>query len=88
MKIHIPADFTLHELQAFIEGERAEAVEGYYTAEEWAEHFDINVKKMRKLLKQAKERGLLNMIRVERPTLDNKMHLVPTYALMKKEEEP
>ena len=87
MKIHIPADFTLDELQAFIEGERQEAIEGYYTAEEWAEHFNVHIKRMRKILKRAKERGFLDMVRVNRFALDNKTYPVPVYALKKVSNE-
>lgn len=87
MNIHIPADFTLDELRAFIEGEREESVEGYYTSREWAEHFELPIKRMRKLLLQAKEKGLLEMKRIPRISLDEKVHQVPTYALKKKPDE-
>lgn len=87
MEIHIPADFTLGELQAFIEGERTETVEGYYTAREWADHFGIHIKKMRVLLKEAKAKGLLDMRRTERVALDDKVHRAPVYALRKAPDE-
>jgi len=87
MEIHIPADFTLAELQAFIEGEKTEAVKGYYTAAEWAEHFGIHVRKMHEILKQAKKLKRLHMIRVRRLALDDKMCSVPAYALIKKDDE-
>lgn len=87
MEIHIPADFTLDELQAFIEGERQEAVEGHYTAKEWADHFGIHIKKMRRILKRAKEQGFLHMVRVDRLALDDKIHSVPAYALIKAQNE-
>jgi len=65
MNIHIPADFTLNELQAFIDGQQtAEPPEGYYTAEEWADHFEIYITKMRGILKRAKAGGLLDMMHV------------------------
>jgi hypothetical protein len=87
MEVHIPADFTLDELRAFIEGEREESVEGYYTAKEWAEHFEVPIKRMRELLTRAKLKGLLDMKRLSRPSLDEKMHQVPAYALKKKLDE-
>jgi len=86
VNIKIPADFTLAELRAFIEGGVQEAPEGYYTAREWAEHIGINVKLMRELLGQAKEQGLLRMIRVKREALDGKAHMVPVYALQSKSD--
>jgi hypothetical protein len=81
VNIHIPADFTLKELRAFIEGKAHEAPEGYYTACEWAEHFHIGLNLMRKLLRQAKERGLLRMIQVQREALDGTSYNAPMYAL-------
>lgn len=88
MKIHIPADFTLNELQAFIEGkEAAEPPEGYYTAQEWADHFDISITRMRKILNQAKDKGLLDMIYARRKTLDEKSGRVPVYALRTKDAD-
>jgi len=87
MNIHIPADFTLAELRAFIEGEVREAPEGYYTAREWAAHFGVHPKRMRALLRQAKERGLLAMARVMREALDGKDMPIPVYALAKPKVE-
>jgi len=89
MKIHIPADFTLAELRAFIRGEAHEAPEGYYTAREWAARFKTHPKKMRELLVQAKAKGQLEMAKVTREALDGKPVSVPVYAFVKpKGEEP
>lgn len=86
MNIHIPADFTLSELRAFIEGDAQEAPEGYHTAKEWAKHFGVNIKVMRGLLRQAKERGLLDMVKIPGVALDDKGYTVPVYALQGKNE--
>jgi hypothetical protein len=86
VNIHIPADFTLSELRAFIEGEAQEAPEGYYTASEWADHFCINIELMRKLLREAKEKGLLQMTKVPRQSIDEKGYMVPVYALRGKDD--
>jgi len=87
MNIHIPADFTLNELQAFIDGQQtAEPPEGYYTAEEWADHFEIYITKMRGILKRAKAGGLLDMMHVYREALDGKPYKVPVYALQSKDQ--
>jgi len=86
MNICIPTDFTLSELQAFIEGEAYQAPEGYYTAREWAEHFKINVGLMRELLKQAKARGVMRMTHARRESLDGRNCPVPVYALQGKKD--
>ncbi len=88
MNIHIPADFTLAELRAFIEGEEKAVPEGFYTAREWAKHFDIDLTSMRELLKQAKKQGLLQMTWIRRKTLDERTCRVPVYALQSKSEDP
>jgi len=86
MNIHIPADFTLNELQAFIDGqETAEPPEGYYTAEEWASHFEIYITKMRKILRRAKDKELLDMTHIYREALDGKPYKVAVYALRGKD---
>jgi len=85
MNIRIPADFTLSELRAFIEGEAQEAPEGYYLAQEWADHFGIGIIAMRKLLSQAKGRGLMRMMWVRRETLHSRNCLKPVYALQGKD---
>jgi hypothetical protein len=87
MRIKIPADFTLAELRAFIEGEAREAPDGYYTSREWAEHFGINQGLRRELLNQAKERGLLRMTWVHREALDDRIHKKPVYALQARNDE-
>lgn len=87
MNIHIPTDFTLNELRAFIEGQEAtEPPEGYWTAQEWADHFGIDITRMRKILNQAKGKGLLDMIYVQRERLDRQTRGVPAYALRMKDE--
>jgi len=86
MNIKIPADFTLSELEAFIEGqETAEPPEGYYTAQEWADRFSVYVQKMRKLLKQAQSKGLLDTMYIIRQALDGKNYKAPVYALQGKD---
>ena len=87
MKIHIPADFTLDELQAFIEGERQANIEGFYTTSEWASHFGISKPRMREILSRAKEKGLLEMAWLPRVALDGKLRPVPVYALKKEPDE-
>jgi len=87
MNIKIPADFTLSELQAYIDGqETAEPPEGYYTAQEWADRFDIYIEKMRRLLRQAKSKGLLDTMYIIRQALDGKNYRAPVYALQGKED--
>jgi hypothetical protein len=81
VNIHIPADFTLAELRAFIEGEAQEAPEGYYTAREWAEGVGVDVSLMRELLKEAKDRGLLQIGSARRESLDGRGYTTPIYAL-------
>jgi hypothetical protein len=85
MNIKIPADFTLAELRAFIEGEAQEAPEGFYLAQEWADHFGIGIALMRKLLNQANERGLMRRMWVRRGTLHGLSCLKPVYALQGKD---
>lgn len=87
MNIHIPADFTLAELRAFIEGDEQEVPEGYHTAREWAKHFGIGIDIMRELLRQAKERDLLQMVRVRGETIDGRNYMIPVYALQNKSED-
>lgn len=88
MKIHIPADFTLAELRAFIAGEADEApMEGYYTAREWAKHLGINVGLMRELLNEAKGQGLLQKAGAKRETLDGRPYTAIVYALQGKSED-
>lgn len=74
-------DFTFEEFLAFIGGEQKEAPEGFYTANEWAEHFGLSVKRMRELLKRAKDKGLLEVDRVQGTALDDKAYVVPVYGL-------
>lgn len=74
-------EFTLAEFLAFIGGEQKETPEGFYTADEWAEHFGINIKRMRELLKRAKAKGLLEIDRAQRIALDDKPFSVPVYSL-------
>lgn len=86
MEIHIPADFTLGELRAFIEGEGETPPEGYYTAQEWADHFGIDVSNCRRLLNRAKKRDILDTRHATRETLDGREYKVPIYALKSVEE--
>jgi len=86
MNIHIPADFTLAELRAFIEGEAHEAPEGYYSAREWAEGVGVDVSLMRELLKEAKERGRLRIGSARRESLDGRIYPTPVYALRGKDD--
>jgi hypothetical protein len=86
VNIKVPADFTLAELRAFIEGETHEAPEGYYTTREWAEGVGVHVRLMRKLLKQAKEQGLLRTSWTMRESLDGKPYSVAVYALQGKND--
>jgi len=81
VNIHVPADFTLAELRAFIEGEAQEAPEGYYTTREWAEGVGVHVRLMRELLREAKKRGLLRMGWTTRESLDGKPYNAAVYAL-------
>lgn len=86
MNIKIPANFTLSELRAFIEGEAHEAPEGHYTAQEWADHFRVSVGLMRRLLNQAKVRGLLQRTEIKGETLDDKSYTKSVYALQGKDD--
>lgn len=76
----IPADFTLSELLAFVEGESQQAVEGYYTTGEWAEHLGIHVTRMRQLIGVAQGKGLVNRVWVRRTRIDGRPCQVPAYA--------
>lgn len=87
MEIRIPADFTLAELKAFIGGEGEAPPEGYYTAQEWADHFGISVKSCRILLGKAKRRDILDVRHDVRETLDGRTYPAPIYALKSLEDE-
>lgn len=84
--IDIPADFTLDELLAYLRSE-AEDRDGFHTAREWAERFEVSIKRMRAILREAKEAGKLLRDVSKRERLDGQMQLVPVYRFILDEGE-
>jgi hypothetical protein len=74
----VPATFSLDELLSYLREE--EHTEGYRTAQEWAAHFEVNVRRMRELLGEAKKAGLLQCNMANRERLDGRYTPVPVYA--------
>ena len=73
----IPASFTLDELMAHLREE--ESPEGFFTLSEWAEHLGCPPLKMRKLMIEAKNMGVLEVTRLMRERLDGVVTQVPGY---------
>jgi hypothetical protein len=78
--IHVPADFTLDQLLAHLRGEPD--VDGFFTAREWAERFDVSIQKMRLILSEAKQVGKLRMEEVWRERLDGRMTRIMGYTFV------
>lgn len=76
----VAAGFTLDALLAHLRSQPATEPDGYRTAKEWAEHFELTVPAMMAILREAKGAGVLLCRRVYRERLDGVMSPVPVYA--------
>lgn len=65
----VPATFTLDELLAHLRDDE-QAPDGYWTAQEWADHFGLSAGTMRKLIREADERGVLKRSLAPRQRID------------------
>ena len=77
MMKQIPASFTLNDLLAHLR--ETEGHEDFFTLAEWATHLGVREHRMRKLMKEAKEAGLLDITKAPRERLDGVMTPVPVY---------
>jgi len=75
----VAANFTLQELLAFLQQEE-DAPEGFYTAREWADYFGTYPEKMRLILAEANNAGILLRTKAKRERLDQVMQLQPVYS--------
>lgn len=80
MIVNVPPSFTLDELLAHLRAEEPELAEGYYSAAEWASRFDVSLKRMRDVLREAKAQGKLLCKRTLRERVDGTRGMVPLYA--------
>lgn len=80
MEIPIPAEFTLEELQALLDGQEGEKPpNGYLTLREWREHFGITAYRMNKLLHRAMKVGALLRTKLLRENIAGAMQPRPAY---------
>lgn len=80
MIVNVPASFTLDELLAHLRQEEPERAEGYYSAQEWADHFGVSARRMLNVLREAKAAGKLRIKMMRRERVDNSIGRTPAYA--------
>ena len=85
MEIKIPAKFTLDELLAATQTQ--EPMEGWYTAGEWASHFDVGRARMLRILKDGKAAGLVQAGHAYRLAVDDVRRRVSVYAFVLEGQE-
>jgi hypothetical protein len=84
-EINIPVTFTLDDLLAAIG--QSDDVEGFQTVAEWCDRLHTWDGRMRKLMKEAKRRGLLEVKRAMRPALDDSMRWTNVYRFRIEKED-
>ena len=78
--------FTLEELLAAL-GEKPEEMDGYHSSKEWAEMLGTNVRRMRELIGEAVEAGIVRRQRVKREAIDLTSRWTTLYAFKLDEKE-
>ena len=84
----VPAPFTLNELLVYLRAEeltQESGEDGFRTAREWTEQFDVSIDTMLAVLRKARAEGVLLVAKRRRERVDGANQRVPVYAFDLKE---
>jgi len=79
MQIDLKSDFTLDDLLCVLEEQELQR-SGFYTRREWGKILGVSGYKVSKLLHLAKDKGILNVTRHRRESIDGTIRPVQVYA--------